>query len=194
MDADRVERLVVYAGRFADWKRIEALLLAAKEYEAALPGTCTLIAGPGPAETVERCHKFAGELDLKSTYFIGPRSQQDLAELFSAAAVSVFPSFEEPFGMVFIEAMGCGSPVIGVASGGPRSFVDSSVGELVPEPGLDALEPLGRSLADAITRAVNEDWRELKGEACIRRVKERFRVGNQISTMLDQVEKILALD
>ena len=36
-------------------------------------------------------------------------------------------------GLVFIECMACGTPVIGADSGGPRDFVSKSVGELVPE-------------------------------------------------------------
>ena len=63
------------------------------------------------------------KLGLKNTYFVGPKPQPVLADLYSVSDVGVFPSYEEPMGMVFIECMACGTPVIGADSGGPKDFV-----------------------------------------------------------------------
>ena len=56
-----------------------------------------------------------------------------LAELFSMSEVGMFPSYKEPFGMVFIECMACGCPTIGANSGGPKEFVKPEQGVLVEE-------------------------------------------------------------
>ena len=77
--------------------------------------------------------KLTTELGLRRTYFLGPRPQDELALLFGCADVGCFPSYREPFGLVFVECMACGTPVIGADSGGPRDFVTSEVGTLVPE-------------------------------------------------------------
>ena len=46
------------------------------------------------------------------------------------ADLGVFPTKIEAFGLVFLECMACGTPVIGTAAGGPLEFVDDRVGEL----------------------------------------------------------------
>src|SRR6266566_3098709 len=72
------------------------------------------------------------------------------------AVVACFPSYREPFGLVFVECMACGTPVIGADSGGPRDFVTSEVGNLVPE--TDDRNALAAALSEAITRALDADW------------------------------------
>ena len=56
-----------------------------------------------------------------------------MAELFSMSEVGMFPSYKEPFGMVFIECMACGTPTIGANSGGPTEFVKPEQGVLIEE-------------------------------------------------------------
>ena len=89
--------------------------------------------GSGPHEAQVQMHDLAAELGLRRTYFVGPRPQDELTTLFNCADVGCFPSYREPFGLVFIECMACGTPVIGADSGGPRDFVTPEVGTLVPE-------------------------------------------------------------
>merc|ERR1712087_1074978 len=74
------------------------------------------------------------KLGLKNTFLIGARGQDQLAEMYTVAELGCFPSFKEPFGLVFVECMACKTPVIGANSGGPKDFVSPDVGELVAEP------------------------------------------------------------
>ena len=64
---------------------------------------------------------------------LGTQGQDVLAELFSMSEVGMFPSYKEPFGMVFIECMACGTPTIGANSGGPTEFVKPEQGVLIEE-------------------------------------------------------------
>merc|ERR1719324_1735549 len=106
------------------------------------------------------------QLGLKNTFLIGARGQDILAEIYTVSNVGVFPSFKEPFGLVFVECMACRTPVIGANSGGPKDFVSAPVGELVAEPPETAdlatvpngVETLSKTLAEAITRSFKEDW------------------------------------
>merc|ERR1712110_853726 len=114
------------------------------------------------------------ELKLQNTFFLGSQLPADSALLCSIANVGVFPSKAEPFGMVFIECMACGTPVIGVNSGGPVDFDSDAVGTLVPgdsssAPGDDALV---NDLVAAISTALDEDWKASKGPACIKLAEE----------------------
>merc|ERR1712176_238136 len=111
---------------------------------------------------------------------------------YTVASLGCFPSFKEPFGLVFVECMACKTPVIGANSGGPKDFVDGSVGELVAEPPethdlstvAAGVETLGKTLTEAITRALREDWKKTKGDACLKLALDKFTVGSQVTAML----------
>ena len=183
------EAVVVFCGKFADWKRLDVLLRAASIYEHRSPGIATLIVGSGPHEDQVRMQTLAlDELGLKRTFFLGPRGQDELAVLFNAADVGCFPSKNEPFGLVFIECMACGTPVIGAQSGGPRDFVTSDVGMLVPE--TDDAEALAASLADTLQTAITDNWKERKGPVAATRTRQDFSVTAQVQALLDAVDKL----
>jgi hypothetical protein len=54
----------------------------------------------------------AEKLNTKSIFFLGNQTQKTLARLYNIADVSVVPSRMEPFGLVAIESLACGTPVI----------------------------------------------------------------------------------
>merc|ERR1712046_121649 len=114
------------------------------------------------------------DLGLTSTFLMGARGQDQLAEIYTVAQLGCFPSFKEPFGLVFVECMACKTPVIGANSGGPKDFVTGEVGELVAEPPETTdlstvpagIKTLGDTLNEAITRSLKEDWKTSKADAC----------------------------
>merc|ERR1712050_58590 len=151
--------------------------------------------GTGPDEEIKKLKDLCEELELKNTSLLGPRSQNILAEIYAVSQLGCFPSFKEPFGLVFVECMACTTPVIGANSGGPKDFVSTEVGELVAEPPEttdlatvpDGIKTLGNTLNEAITRALKEDWKSKKGDACIKLAHDKFTVGAQVSNMLTDV-------
>ncbi|MEM9652208.1 MAG: glycosyltransferase family 4 protein, partial [Actinomycetota bacterium] len=179
-----VERVVVFCGKFADWKRLDALLAAAAVYEGD-GRTATLIIGSGPDDAIAHYHRLAyEELGLERTYFLGPRPQPEIAELNRIADVGVYPSRNEPFGLVFIECMACGTPVIGADSGGPRDFVTAEVGGLVPE---QEGQVQVDSLVAEIRTALAEDWKATKGPAAAEYARARFSTDRQCADLLAAV-------
>merc|ERR1719230_2561591 len=124
----------------------------------------TLCVGTGPEEEIKKLTDLCEKLALKNSFLLGARGQDILAELYTVADLGCFPSYKEPFGLVFVECMACKTPVIGANSGGPVDFVSKAVGELVPEPpetkDLSTVDKgvvtLGKTLAEAISRALNE--------------------------------------
>jgi glycosyltransferase involved in cell wall biosynthesis len=92
------------------------------------------------------------ELDLtQHVIFTGFRS--DVANIMAACDVFAMPSFEEPFGVVYLEAMSMGKPIIGLdkginGGGGTREVVDNGKGGLLSEPG--DIEQLARNIATLI--------------------------------------------
>ena len=181
--------IVVFCGKFADWKRLDALLKAASIYEKASPRIATLIVGSGPHEEQMRMQTLAiDQLGLEHTFFLGPRGQDELATLFNASDVGCFPSRNEPFGLVFIECMACGTPVIGVNSGGPRDFVTSKVGHLIPE--TDDGEALAAHLAETIQTAIKENWKTEKGPVAAVQARQNFSVLAQVEALLAAVDQL----
>jgi glycosyltransferase involved in cell wall biosynthesis len=94
--------------------------------------------------------------------------QQDLVKLYNRAAALVFAPRMEPFGLVALEAMACGAPVIGVPEGGVRESVREGVsGFLVPRDAAAIAERLrylltdpeaGRRIGTLAVRYVREEW------------------------------------
>ncbi|WP_433799617.1 glycosyltransferase [Actinomycetospora sp. CA-084318] len=187
-DVPDFDAVVAFCGKFADWKRLDALLRAAAQYEQEERRILTVVAGGGPEEQQRAIRDVVAELGLQRVVFLGPRQQEDLATMFAAADVGVFPSYREPFGLVFLECMACGTPVIGADSGGPRDFVTPEVGVLVPE--TDDRQALADSLAAAIDRALDEDWKQTKGPGAAAYAREKFSVVRQVSDLLAEVDRL----
>merc|ERR1719223_1285385 len=188
----KYKRVLVFVGKAAEWKRQAALLHAMATIEQKYPDVALLCAGTGPDGEMNKLKGLCESLGLKNTFLIGPRGQDQLAEMYTVADLGCFPSFKEPFGLVFVECMACKTPVIGANSGGPKDFVEPSVGELVSEPPETkdlstvplGVETLGRSLAAAISKALDENWKKTKGDACIKLAHDKFTVKFQVTNIL----------
>lgn len=103
-------------------------------------------------------------LDGADVEIVNTVSTQEKAALMAGADACLFPiQWAEPFGLVMIEAMACGTPVIAFANGAsPEVIVDGETGFLLPEGDLDGL-------CDAVTRVGDIDPR-----ACRARVQDHF--------------------
>ena len=114
------DSLVLFVGKFADFKGIDALLDAAKMYEIRAKAENkkieTIIVGSGALE--DKLKEQAKELGLKHTHFVGRKNHSEICKLQNLADVSLIPSRNEPFGLVVIEGTSCGHPVIATNSGG----------------------------------------------------------------------------
>jgi glycosyltransferase involved in cell wall biosynthesis len=142
------ERIVLFAGKLTHFKGVDTLLNAAARYEAAADGSIlTVIAGSGERDAELRAQ--AVRLGLRHTHFVGNRTQQQLRELYNIADVFAMPSRREPFGLVALEAMACGTPVVATNEGGLPDFVKEEVGALV---GTDDEKALSEAIVRELRR------------------------------------------
>jgi len=132
-------RIVLYVGRLIDWKGVNDLILAMPKVLTEFPDATLLIAGDGPERKV--LNQLAEDPGIRGKVcFAGVRSQAEIREYYSAADVFVLPSIEnsdgetEGLGVVLLEAMSCGVPVIGSNVGGIGDIVKhETTGILVPQ-------------------------------------------------------------
>ncbi len=122
------------AGAFVSYKRFDLAIAACEQLARKL-----IIAGSGPAESQLR--KLAGP----NTFFESSPSDARFVELMAGAEALLFPGVED-FGMVAVEAMAAGTPVIAFAKGGARDFIVEG------ETGLFFTESSGVSLAAAMQK------------------------------------------
>lgn len=154
---------VGFAGQWVARKGIQEILKAWLGLKFEFPG-CELCIAGGPSlwknisrvAGAEEVAKRVEQMErLEFVHCVGALPRSAMPEFWSAVDVAVVPSLYEPFGLVALEALACGVPVIATAVGGLKDIVlDGECGLLVP-PG-DAGE-LGRALRLLLT---NEPLRQ----------------------------------
>ncbi len=170
--------LALFVGRFLGFKRIPLLIRALSEAnrlsgDAADPPFNLLVWGGMPGEWEgEHPHSVATSLGMPNVFFCGWLPHDLLSQGLNLADLLVAPSFNEPFGQVYIEAMATGAPVIATKSGGPLAFV---VGDGPTANGwfaeVDDQDSLARTLHQALG---NEKERERRGDNALSLVRKHY--------------------
>jgi glycosyltransferase involved in cell wall biosynthesis len=131
--------LILSVARLFRWKGHFELLGALALVKRKYPNVRLAVVGsdyPADSGTTQMLRAYARELDIEeNVVFTGQRS--DIASLMAACDVFSLPSFDEPFGLVFAEAMAMKRPVVALATGGAPEVVEhgrcgllSAVGDL----------------------------------------------------------------
>jgi glycosyltransferase involved in cell wall biosynthesis len=138
--------IYLYVGRVAVEKNVEAFL------SLDLPGSKWVV-GTGPAIDSIRAK-------YPTANYLGLLDREELARVYAAADVFVFPSRTDTFGLVLLEAMACGLPVAAYPVTGPRDVIgDSAAGVLHEDLRTACLEALKLRREDAVARARLFTWR-----------------------------------
>jgi glycosyltransferase involved in cell wall biosynthesis len=170
---------VLYVGQLIRGKGVDLLLRALAEVPGHWHATVV-----GTGNHLAACKALAVKLDIAHRVtFTGWVDHAALDDYYARAAVTAVPSrWPEPFGMVGIEAMARGRPVVGFAVGGIPDWLEHGVtGLLAREADTSALaQNLSRLLADP-------DLAAMLGSRAATRVRERYRP----DTCLDQLTAVL---
>jgi 1,2-diacylglycerol 3-alpha-glucosyltransferase len=118
----RGHNVILHVGRVALEKRLELLIDAASSVLNILPNAKFVIAGKGPAENYYKSLVVKNSLQ-QHFLFTGYVEKKMLHSLYAAADAFVFPSMFDTQGLVVLEAMACGAPVIVQKDSAPADFV-----------------------------------------------------------------------
>ena len=178
---------IVSVGRFSDVRKNVGLLFRAYAALCQLLPECPrlVVVGDAPSDDVLRMLQLLGIAD--KVYLTGPKSGDELVALYQQASVFALASNEEGLGIVILEAMACGLPIVSTDCGGPRTAVDEGRNGL--------LTPVGD--ADALTRAMhrlitNPELRANMGLESRRRAEALFSLESVGETFLSQYRTILS--
>lgn len=129
------EKVMLYVGRIEPLKGVEFLLRITAIMDGDDPLKVLIVGGdPTQEQEVQRLAALSEEMGVADVVeFVGRVNQDQLSTYFSAADVCVVPSYYESFGLVALESMACGTPVIASRVGGlPAVVKHGQNGYLLP--------------------------------------------------------------
>ncbi|MHC4643271.1 MAG: glycosyltransferase family 4 protein [Planctomycetota bacterium] len=174
--------VVFFGGRLTDQKGIDTLLRAASIYSKTNERPITLIAGDGNIR--DDLEQLAAELKLDTVYFLGAQSHQQMVKLFNVADVAAMPSIFEAFGLVSLEALACGTPVIAGNVGGFSQIVNNEVGYL--------MEPRdSETLAQKIITFIREGFKGKVGDKAVAYIRQNFSWDKTVENIEKVYEQVL---
>jgi D-inositol-3-phosphate glycosyltransferase len=182
------ERIILFVGRIEPLKGIDVLIGAAAQLHEDENFLVLIVGGDARAEEqIEVLRKHAERLGVDHHIkFVGAVEHESLPYYYNAADVCVVPSYYESFGIVAIESMACGTPVVASRVGGLTSTIsDGETGYLIPwrcpEPFAERLELL----------LDNDELRASFGRAA-REAVERFRWANVADAVSEMYDGLLS--
>lgn len=182
---------VGFAGQWAPRKGIDDLLQAWQSITPAFPNAQLCLAGgsglwknaqitPGSEDCGLKVQRMEQEGSVRA---VGPLPRNQMPAFWNSLDIAVVPSRYEPFGLVALEAIACGIPVVATAVGGLKEIVqDGESGLLVPPENPAALaralqelltnEPLRRRLAQGARRRAEMFSMESRSQSLLRLLLE----------------------
>ena len=140
------DSLLIYVGRLSAEKQIERI----KPVLDNIPGACLALVGDGP---------YRGQLEKifenTKTNFIGYLSGEELASAYASGDIFLFPSSTETLGLVLLEAMAAGCPVIGANKGGIPDIINNGINGCLYNP--DEKDNGERSLIEATKKILADE-------------------------------------
>ncbi len=147
------DNCILYVGNLIERKGIDLLIEAFERVSPGHPGLRLKLLGDGPVrEHLKEQTLLSGLADRVE--FLPQRPNSEIPQVMAKARLFCLPSREEGFGVVLIEALASGVPVIGARTGGIADIITSDDFGLLFEPGNAA------DLAAQVNNALNKDWKK----------------------------------
>ncbi|RVT97314.1 glycosyltransferase family 1 protein [Mucilaginibacter limnophilus] len=190
------EHIILQLGRMVPRKGVDNVIAAmGKMKKAKKPVKLVIVGGECEELEEETCPEYARLLNIvrennliDSVIFAGRKNRQQLKYYYASSDVFITTPWYEPFGITPLEAMACGTPVIGANVGGIKySVADGETGWLVPPKDPEAL-------ANKLNEVIDDGALLYKaGENALKRVNEHFtwaNVASQIDSLYKQLRPV----
>ena len=183
------KNLVLYVGRIEPLKGLDILIDAISKLELSTDTMLMIVGGDlqGDSE-ISRLKNLSQKLGIQdSVIFSGSVPQSELPLYYNAADVFVLPSYYESFGLVALEAMACGIPVVASRVGGPKTFIKSGEnGYIIP---WHCAEPFAEHLDVLLSNPVLRDSMGKMGRIKASSMSWES-VANEMNSFYDSVIKL----
>ncbi len=150
------KNIILNVAHLVPFKNQRSLILAANELRKKGKDFIVYIVGDGPLK--KELDQLIKKLNLQNyVKLVGPKPHSEIPLWMNAADVFVLPSFSESFGIVQLEALACGTPVVATINNGSRTVITSKdYGLLLKNPNNF------KGLAELIDKALNKQWNKKK--------------------------------
>ena len=179
------ERIILFVGRIVPIKGIEKLLMAMTYLEKRQRFKLVVIGGDEHCQDeVERLKGLSQDLQIHdSVSFLGLVKQEKLPYFYSAADLCVFPSYYESFGLVALESLACGTPVVATNVGAMESVIRQG------ETGYVVIDNAPHRLADRIALLLSMS--KAQAISTIRDSVAKFSWSNIAEAMVNEYRAVL---
>lgn len=152
---------IVSAGRLVSSKGFDLLIDAVHQIQTLLPNEWKLLI-IGGGEMKATLQEQINTLHLQEhIQLVGPQTKAEIVRLFQQSDLFALPSQMETFGVVYIEALACGLPIIATDCGGPSDIITKENGILIPNEDIEALKEailyISNNLNDYNREAIAKD-------------------------------------
>lgn len=167
LDLPDAAPVILFVGNIIRDKGVLDLIHAFASVKSRYPNAFLFLIGASKNQLfLEEIEAAIKDAQLNRITLLGPKTQQEVAVWMNASDVFVLPSYTEGFGLVALEAMSCGTPVVASSVGGLPHLLQNGCGLLVP-PG----DP--RALSEGIMSILsNGDLRKSVIENGVKRAEE----------------------
>ncbi len=179
------ERIILYVGRIVPLKGIDRMVMALPYLQNGHRVRLLIIGGDEQSkDELERLKSLTQRLEVQdSVTFLGLVDQERLPYFYSAADLCVFPSYYESFGLVALESLACGTPVVATNVGGIEGVIRPG------ETGYVLMNNAPQHLADTIGRALS--LRRPGAVGLIRKSVARFSWEHIAQAMVSEYRAVL---
>ena len=180
------DNIILFVGRIDPLKGIDKLLMALPKLDTRHNLKLLVIGGDEDSQPeVERLQRLSRSLHIQdSVTFAGIVDQRELPFYYSAADVCVIPSYYESFGLVALESLACGTPIVATRVGGIESVVNQGQNGYMVEDNA----PI--RLADSISSLLSQQEVNIKSADSIRASVNGFSWSNIAEAIIPEYSAI----
>ncbi len=188
-NAKERKKYLLYIGKIEERRNIKQLLKITKEIYKQNKNIKLIIVGNGEKTYVEECFNYAKDIGIiNCVTHIKSMRQDELLELYNLCDVFLLPTSYDIFGMVLLEAMYQGLPVITTPNGGSNTIIENGKNGFIYN--LNEEENVIQKILKLLQ---DEKYRKEIGENASITIKEKFLWSKLVEKFLNEYKKIKAL-